>query len=209
MGRKPHGNVCDKTGAVNGPGSRNGPVLYLEGLLYLIAIAIREARPRVPFLLPGACEGTSYDQNRPRLSDWCMPECRIRNMNRFTPNLHWNYDSKMEIHSLAELDGVLDHIASEIGNGMGFSVEFSMNENTCLLITLGADKSHVEYFQKDGRPPVIPACGDVSEAGSLTFLHRGEPSSVLLKSCVPVERARQAMRDYYQTGERPASLNWS
>lgn len=120
-------------------------------------------------------------------------------MNEFVPYITWDESEKSEIHSLEELDKLLDSLhkhASKTANI--FSVEFFNSENTGLLITIGANESHVEYYTKNGRPPIVSCKEDNDNPELHLFLHHGEPSSVNKTSCVSIKDARNAIREYYQ-----------
>jgi hypothetical protein len=125
-------------------------------------------------------------------------------MTLFTPYLLW-HNGKQEVNSLAELDALLDALAT---TSQDFSVELCVNNLTALSITVGSNESHVEFYSEIEHPPVSICKGNRNADGRYLFLHQGEPSSVWKRDCVPIEMARAAMREYFLTKARPNNIPW-
>lgn len=111
------------------------------------------------------------------------------------------------------LDELLDRLALKAyENKMPFTVQICLNDESGLLITVGNDISHMEFYSNSNRPPVVVSIGNWNETQLdevFVALHGGEPSTVQKKSCVPIEYARDAVRQYLETGNRPTNVNWS
>lgn len=129
-------------------------------------------------------------------------------------NLLWARDQQREIHSVAELDAFLTTLSQQVEGTMAVAVELFMDDDTGMCIVIGERVSHVSFYSKRGGPLVVKAVGtaDVplheTEDEIVAFLYCGEYSEVLRRDTVPVEVAREALRHYFLTGQRPNNIAW-
>jgi len=124
------------------------------------------------------------------------------------PYLLWNRN-QISVPTTQELDVLLDKLTSEIKDGISQGVQLVVNDATGLLITIGSSLSHVEFYDSNGHPPVVGYLEDSTNNSELFhFFYEGEPSSVKKRSCVPIETAREALRLYLLTGQKPTNIEW-
>src|SRR5688572_4288072 len=122
----------------------------------------------------------------------------------------WDQNETAEITSVHMVDELLDQLTLRAKKDrMPFTVQIILNDDSALLITVGSDLSHLEFYSTSQHPPVVPSNNQWNENIDeiLIFYHGGEPSSVNKKSCIPIVAARQAVRQYYATGKRPTNIN--
>lgn len=121
--------------------------------------------------------------------------------------LLWN-KSRINVHSVQEIDKVLDKLISEIEDGTSHGIQLVANDKTGLLITIGSTLSHIEFYSSDVHPPVVGYFEDTDDEELFYFHYEGELSSVKKRSCVSIEKARETMRLYFLTGEKPTNIAW-
>jgi hypothetical protein len=125
-----------------------------------------------------------------------------------TPYLFWDRDKRAEFHSLHELEQLIEQLTIQATkDNMPLGIEVNVNIQTCLLITVGCEKSHLAFHTTTG-PYAVVCRGpwDSDERIEASFM--GEPSSVEKRYCVPIADAQEALRRYFQTGARPDNIMW-
>lgn len=127
-----------------------------------------------------------------------------------TPYLEWDQDSKrLEIYSEQELDSIVDRLTdSAIQEGRPMSIELYVSTETCLSIGIGRIESHVEFYDATKKPPIVACCGLWDSDELLVFFHRGTYSEMPKCYCIPIEEAREALREYFRTGQQPQNITW-
>jgi hypothetical protein len=128
------------------------------------------------------------------------------------PYALWHQDETTEIRSSQMLEELIDELTMQAQKDkMPFSVQIIMNDDSALLITVGSEISHLEFYSASHGPPVVISVGnwDGTENEAFFALHGGEPSTVSKKSCIPIGSARDAVRQYFETGKRPININWT
>jgi len=116
-----------------------------------------------------------------------------------------------EIASAGMLEELLDELTLQAKEAdMPFSVQIELDDDSAILITVGSEISHMEFYSASHRPPIVASISAEStdENEIITFLHGGIPSTVSRISCVPIADARAAVRQYFETGGRPTNINW-
>lgn len=128
---------------------------------------------------------------------------------KVTPRLEWREDQFAHVKSLEDLDRLIDGLSEEAATGLPFSIELSMNSDTALSIVIGTEISHMNFFSMISVPHVVGCRGPWNDDELLVFLYRNEYSEMPRKYCVPVEDAREALRQYFVTGVRPQNVVWN
>ena len=78
-----------------------------------------------------------------------------------------------------------------------------------LAIGVGGPLSVLNFVGSSGDPPYFTSLGDPSATGTMTFVFSGEKSEFPLRNAIPIEMARQAIRMFAVTGERPmTTVQW-
>jgi hypothetical protein len=130
-------------------------------------------------------------------------------MTEFVPRMSWDVDNHVNILTKQDLDKTVDQLMEEANGSLPFSVEVSVNELTSLVITLGSEYSHVEFYSANSGPLVVGCRGPWDEDALIAFTHRGEYSEMELRYFVPMQAAREALRRYFESGERPDNIQWN
>lgn len=128
------------------------------------------------------------------------------------PHALWYQDKTIEITSSQMLEELLDQLTTQAEKAkMPFTIQICLHNDSALLITVGSEISHLEFYSEAQRPPVVISIGkwDENENGSFTANHGGEPSTINKKSCIPIHAARNAVQQYFRTGKRPTNVNWN
>jgi len=129
-------------------------------------------------------------------------------MNIFTPYLAWG-ESMLEIHSPEELDQVINQLIEQGQKKMPLSVQLVANEESALLITVGSQESHVEFYSITEPVLVVGCKGPWDDNSLVAFTHGGEYSEIERRYCVPFASAREALNQYFLTGQRPNNIQWN
>lgn len=127
----------------------------------------------------------------------------------YTPDIIWDRDGRIEFHSLESLEEHLDRLTdASLQRGMPLAIQIKLNEDTSLQITVGSLRSYVAYYSTRGSPLIAVSRGPWVSDEEFTFDYMGEESGSKMKYCVPIEDAREAVRQYVSTGERPKNIVW-
>src|SRR5688572_32723407 len=105
----------------------------------------------------------------------------------------------IEITSSNMLEELLDRLTILAkDDDMRFTAQIILNDDSGILITVGSEISHLEFYSASQRPPIVPSIGqwNIGEDEIVIALHGGVPSTVQKNSCVPIEHARDAVRQY-------------
>ncbi len=121
----------------------------------------------------------------------------------------WDDDQQVTVQSVTELEALLDRLPCEVQSTLPFTVECQVDDQTCLMLTLGSGESHVEFYAADHRPPIVVGRGPWHDDTFVPFYHRWRYAEVERFFFVPMTDARQALREYVQTGQRPRSIGWN
>ncbi len=121
----------------------------------------------------------------------------------------WHDGEQADVASEQALNVLLVRLQAEAEETMAFSIQVSVNTTTTLLVTLGGAESHMEFYDRDSRPPVIGCCGERDSDELITFLHSGQHTEMERRYCVIAEQALQALYLYIRTGKRPTNVQWN
>ena len=126
-----------------------------------------------------------------------------------TPHLVWHENEHAEVHSVDELDLLIDQLTIQAQQTMPFSIELSVNNETGLLVVVGCEESHMEFYSAQSKPPILGCVGPWDDDELIVFSQRGHYSEMYKRYCVPITEARKALRQYFQTGMRPDNIMWA
>lgn len=123
-------------------------------------------------------------------------------------HLIWNASKRTEVRTISELDRIVDQLIKEAEESHSFTVELSVNNKTSMVIVLGREVSHAEFYDSTSRPPVFSSRGLSDDDEPIVFFHHGHYSEVPRKYWIPSEDAREGLRCYFRTGSMPENLHW-
>jgi hypothetical protein len=73
----------------------------------------------------------------------------------------------------------------------------------------GADQSVLSWIDEDADHPYLLSKGETSEGRDVEFYYGNQMSQFPPGAVIPVETARQAMRDFLLTGQLPTNVEWA
>lgn len=117
-------------------------------------------------------------------------------------------EQEIEIDSLKELDEWLDKLTLVAQRSFPFTVGVYFHDHNAILFVLGLEVSHLEHFSNNESPVGIGCYYKWPQYEEFTFYHRGEISEMGNENFVPVDLAREAVREFYLTRKRPTIIKW-
>lgn len=116
-------------------------------------------------------------------------------------------DGRREVATVEELDRVVDELSASADSP--FSVELMVDENTAISVVVGLDISLVNFYSATEQPNYLGSVGPWDDDELVVFYHRGHYSEVPKVHFVPIDDAREALRYYFRTGQRPPNITWT
>lgn len=130
-------------------------------------------------------------------------------MTVFTPYFIWDGDKRVEVRSLNELDQAVAEVLTQANQeGIPIAIQVAVNKETELLVTIGGQESHMEFYSATGTPIAIGCRGPWESDEMIKFTHSGVPSEMKRRYFVPNLEALQALREYFLYGTRPSNIQW-
>lgn len=120
--------------------------------------------------------------------------------------VQWSENGETEVASVDELDAVLDGLHNA-GLPLLVVVE-SSNQGDSLAIGLGRNVSVLNFVCGTGEPASFTSLGLDERDEPVEFNFMGAQSEFPLRNTIPVAVARQALREFIQTGGRTSSITW-
>ena len=137
-------------------------------------------------------------------------ELRIRPalMRRSGKTWRLEWDRKgADVSTVQELDRLLDELTME-GSDAPFMVDLLSPSGDSLSVGLGRGKSVLSGYRPTGILPYYASTGTIDVAGTIWFDYRGSPSEFPMWSAIPIIDARAAIGEFFQTGQRPKTVEW-
>lgn len=125
------------------------------------------------------------------------------------PYLSWNRKGYAEFRTLQELEQLIEQLTVQAyEQNQLIGVEVCVDDDSCLLITVGREETHMEFYSTAGKPLVVVCRGPWDNDELITYNHGGQWSEMEKRYCVPSMEARVALRIYFETGLRPNNITW-
>jgi hypothetical protein len=122
--------------------------------------------------------------------------------------LTWDHN-EVAVHSVNELDALLDRLMGEAERDTPFMVTLAREDGSTLSIGLGRPESTASYVSGSLDPPYFASRGDGEREGRpIEFAFSGEITEFPPWSAVPTEAAREALRVFFETGELSPKIDW-
>jgi hypothetical protein len=118
-------------------------------------------------------------------------------------------NERKQFTSERELDRLIDHLTETAEAAQPFTVEIHAHPKTAMEIIVGLNISSLLFSSATESPQNAGSRGSWTGDEWIEFLHRGEPSEKPIKCFIPVEVAREAVREYFRTGQLPKHIQWS
>ena len=121
---------------------------------------------------------------------------------------HKEKEKPIEIANVAELDHLLDEIASNTTPEHPIIV-FVYAYGYQVSIGLGHTESFIHFESESGEPPYLITVGDEEAEGVLAFfLFGNHHTEIPRRYLIPIEEARDIVKEWLQTGVRPMDQKW-
>jgi hypothetical protein len=122
--------------------------------------------------------------------------------------LSWAEDESVPVHSVQELDERLDELDRRARDDLPLVAGIERADGKALSIGLGRDRSVLNYMSSLDPPYFTSHDENADEGGTIVFYYYGHESEFPADAAVPMEDAREAVRRFFETGERPENLDW-
>jgi hypothetical protein len=122
--------------------------------------------------------------------------------------LSWAEGKSATVASVDELDERLDALDAEAREGDPFVAEVARPDGAVLSIGLGRDASVLNYSASPDPPYYTSHSPGGSGDESPVFYYYGHWSEFRPDAAVPMENAREAVRVFFRTGDRPDNIDW-
>lgn len=119
--------------------------------------------------------------------------------------LLWGQNEQAPVRSVEELDQLLDRLTHDASDPLVAVLE--PPGEAALSIGLGSDRSLLNFISSPD-PPYFTSQGLEKSDESIEFFYCGELTEYPRRALIPVEDAREAMRRFFKTGERPDNVGW-
>jgi len=120
--------------------------------------------------------------------------------------IQWNGDCEKEVASLGDLEALLDQLHDK-NQAVMVVVESPANGDS-LAIGLGRNVSVLNFVPGAGDPPYFTSLGfDMSEE-PIEFNFMGEQSEFPMRNTVSIDVARNAIREFFESGKMASSIEW-
>ena len=120
----------------------------------------------------------------------------------------WAEKPEVAIGTVEELDRLLDQLQQEnIPSPVLVTVELQSSGDS-LSIGLGRKESVLNFVSGSGNPPYWSSVGEHEEDEAVGFNFMGELSEIPLRHLIPLDLARQAVRDFVRTGKLSQIVKW-
>lgn len=120
----------------------------------------------------------------------------------------WAEKPEVGIGTVEELDRLFDQLQQEnIPSPVLVTVELPSSGDS-LSIGLGRAESVLNFVSGSGNPPYWSSVGEHEEDEAVDFNFMGELSEIPLRHLIPLDLARQAVRDFVRTGKLSQKVKW-
>ena len=120
----------------------------------------------------------------------------------------WAEEQDVSLSTVSELDRLLGQIHEDHEDSpVLVSIELSSSGDS-LTIGLGRAESVLNYVSRSGDPHYWSSVGKRQESAATAFNFMGQLSEIPNRHLIPIDIARQAIRDFVQTGKLPRSVEW-
>jgi hypothetical protein len=120
----------------------------------------------------------------------------------------WAESAEQSVHSLEELDSLLDSLHAAFTTTSPRLVIVESPDGSSIAIGLGQETSVLNFVAASGDPPYLSSVGSMTQEGTISYEFMGELTEGPARNGIPVTLARKAIRQYFLTGVLPDTVTW-
>jgi hypothetical protein len=121
------------------------------------------------------------------------------------------FDEEMDARvfsSLQDLDNFLDDIHSSFKNRDPIIASIEMNGHN-ISLGLGSTLSFVQIINEENQSPYWITLGEENLEGETIYFFQAKHHTEIPKSyLIPIDKARDVIREFFMTGLRSTAVNW-
>ena len=121
--------------------------------------------------------------------------------------LLWGESETAELESVGELEQRLA-VLTEEAMARPFMAELIAINGNSLSMGLGREETVLSWVAASNDPPYYASKGNPKAEGTIAFYYSGDWSEFPRWSAVPVPAGLATMREFFQTGKRPSTVEW-
>jgi hypothetical protein len=122
--------------------------------------------------------------------------------------IKWDASPEATVQTIDELDRQLDRLQQDCIAAPVLATVELLSSGDSLSIGLGRAESVLNFVSGSGDPPYWSSVGERKEDDAVGFNFMGELSEIPLRHLIPIDMARQAVRDFVQSGKLSARVKW-
>jgi hypothetical protein len=122
--------------------------------------------------------------------------------------ISWAENETAPATTVEQLDEQLDSLDAQARNSRPFIAELAHPNGAVLSIGLGRDRSVLNHSASPDPPYYTSHDPEAEAGGTAVFFFYGHESEFPADAAVPIADARDAAREFLQTGERPENIEW-
>jgi hypothetical protein len=122
--------------------------------------------------------------------------------------IKWDASPETTVHTIEDLDQLLDRLQQDCTTAPVLATVKLPSSGDSLSIGLGRAESVLNFVSGSGDPPYWSSVGEHEEDEAVGFNFMGELSEIPLRHLIPLDLARQAVRDFVQTGKLSHKVTW-
>lgn len=122
--------------------------------------------------------------------------------------IKWDASPETTVHTIEDLDHVLDRLHQYCTAAPVLATVELPSSGDSLSIGLGRAESVLNFVSGSGDPPYWSSVGEHEKDEAVSFIFMGELSEIPLRHLIPMAVARQAVREFVQTGKLSNKVTW-
>jgi hypothetical protein len=111
-----------------------------------------------------------------------------------------------KVDSLAEADARLDDLHNRMERPT--VVLLKLDRDELVEVVVGAERSTLQFMPNPPDPPYFVPVGELNQDEPFVYFYRGHWSECSTRNTVPIETARQLVRQLADTRALPRAVEW-
>lgn len=120
----------------------------------------------------------------------------------------WNEHEKKELATVEDVDRLLEALHARYRGDDPQLVTVELDGGDSLAIGVGQDRSVLNYVSGSKDPPYFTSTGELDLDEPIAFMFNGSLSEFPMRNSVPMQAAREAVKEFCTTGALSPSIAW-